>query len=61
MHTIGELSAGEIVNLISVDSQKIEEACVMFNMMWSCPLQVGLTIYFLYLTIGVAVFVGRLS
>ena len=50
--------AGEIVNLISVDIQKIEDACVMVNMMWSCPLQVGLAIFFLYQTIGVAVFVG---
>ena len=53
------LSAGEIVNLISVDSQKLEDACLMINMMWSCPLQVGLAIYFLYQTIGVSVFVGK--
>jgi ATP-binding cassette subfamily C (CFTR/MRP) protein 1 len=51
--------AGEIVNLISVDSQKIEDACLMINLMWSCPLQVGLAIYFLYQTIGVSVFVGK--
>ena len=54
-------SAGEIVNLISVDSQKIEDAAIMLNMLWSCPLQVGLAIYFLYDTIGVSVFVGKLS
>ena len=54
-------SAGEIVNLISVDSQKIEDAAVMLNMLWSCPLQVGLAIYFLYDTIGVSVFVGKLT
>lgn len=53
------ISAGEIVNLISVDSQKIEDACLMLNLLWSCPLQVGLAIYFLYQTIGVAVFVGK--
>jgi hypothetical protein len=55
------LLAGEILNLISIDSQKIEDACVMFNMMWSCPLQVGLAIFFLYQTIGVSVFVGTLK
>ena len=55
------VSAGEIVNLISVDSQKIEDAAVMLNMLWSCPLQVGLAIYFLYDTIGVSVFVGKLT
>ena len=47
------------MNLISVDSQKIEDACLMINLMWSCPLQVGLAIYFLYQTIGVSVFVGK--
>ena len=52
-------TAGEIVNLVSVDSQKITDACLMVNMMWSCPLQVALAIYFLYQTIGVAVFVGK--
>ena len=32
----------------------------MVNLIWSCPLQVGLAIYFLYQTIGVSVFVGKL-
>ena len=49
------------MNLISVDSQKLEDACLMINMMWSCPLQVGLAIYFLYNTIGAAVFAGNKS
>ena len=52
--------AGEIVNLINVDTQKIIDACLMVNLIWSCPLQVGLAIYFLYQTIGVSVFVGKL-
>lgn len=60
LEIILSISAGEIVNLISVDSQKIEDACLMLNLLWSCPLQVGLAVYFLYQTIGVAVFVGRL-
>jgi hypothetical protein len=55
------LSAGEIVNLINVDCQKLVDACLFVNMMWSCPLQVGLSVYFLYQTIGVAVFVGQFS
>ena len=52
--------AGEIVNLINVDTQKIIDACLMVNLIWSCPLQVGLAIYFLYQTIGVSVFVGKI-
>ncbi len=50
--------AGEIVNLINVDCQKLIDACLVLNLLWSAPLQVGLSIYFLYQTIGVAVFVG---
>ena len=56
---LAAIAVGEIVNLISVDSQKLEDACMMINIMWSAPLQVGLAIYFLYQTIGAAVFVGK--
>ena len=45
--------------MINVDCQKLIDACLFVNMMWSCPLQVGLSIFFLYNTIGVAVFVGK--
>ena len=44
-----------------MDSQKIEDGCMMVNLMWSAPLQVGLAIFFLYQTIGVAVFVGKFT
>ncbi len=52
------ISAGEIVNLISVDCQKLQDACQFLNMMWASPLQVGLSLYFLYNTIGMSVFAG---
>ena len=42
-----------------MDCQKLTEACLYVNMMWSCPLQVGLSVYFLYQTINVAFFVGK--
>ena len=51
-------TAGEVVNLLSVDCQKLQDAVVFLNLMWSCPLQVGLAIYFLYEVIGWSVFVG---
>ena len=54
-----EFAAGEIVNLISVDCQKLQDAAAFINMMWSSPLQVGLSIFFLYNEIGVSVFVGK--
>ena len=39
-----EQTAGEVVNLISVDCQKIQEACLFINFIWTCPLQVGLAV-----------------
>lgn len=52
------MPGGELVNMINVDCQKFIEASVFVNMMWSSPLQVGISIYLLYQTIGVSVFVG---
>ena len=52
------LTAGEILNLMNVDVQKLAETSLCAHMFWSYPLQVGLSIYFLYQTINVAVFVG---
>lgn len=52
-------AAGEIVNLISVDCQKLQDASLFVNLLWSAPLQVALSIFFLYQQIGVAVFVGK--
>jgi hypothetical protein len=40
------VSAGEIVNLINVDCQKLVDACLFVNMMWSCPLQVSILMTF---------------
>ena len=54
-----EQSAGEVVNLISVDCQKIEEAMIFINLLWACPLQVCLAIYFIYKQINWSVFVGK--
>ena len=51
--------AGEVVNLLSVDCQKLQDAALFVNFMWASPLQVGLAIFFLYQTIGWSVFVGK--
>ena len=56
---IGMISAGEVVNLLSVDCQKLQDAALFINFMWASPLQVGLAIFFLYQTIGWSVFVGK--
>lgn len=53
--------AGEVVNLLSVDCQKLQDAALFINFMWASPLQVGLAIFFLYQTIGWSVFVGKIT
>ncbi|UYV60328.1 hypothetical protein LAZ67_1000843 [Cordylochernes scorpioides] len=49
---------GEIVNLMSVDVQKIADLMPFVNLVWSAPLQIFLAVYFLYQVLGVAIFVG---
>lgn len=53
-----ETSTGEIVNLMSVDSQRILELMPMINLIWSCPLQILVCIYFLYTELGYSALCG---
>lgn len=39
---------GEMVNLMSVDAQRIMDVAPFLNMLWSGPLQIMLAIYFLW-------------
>ena len=47
-----ERNTGEIVNLLSVDSQRFMEVLPYLNLFWSAPLQIVLSIYFLYQELG---------
>merc|ERR1719210_2209534 len=51
-------TSGEIVNLMSVDAQKISDLLPYLNMLWSSPLQITVAIYFLYQILGPPVFAG---
>ena len=51
-------TSGEIVNLMSVDAQKISDLLPYLNMLWSAPLQIGVAIYLLYQILGAPVFAG---
>ena len=51
-------TTGEIVNLMSNDAQKFLELMTFVNMIWSAPLQIILSIYFLWEILGVAVLSG---
>lgn len=49
---------GEIVNHISTDTDRIVGACASFHALWSIPLQLTVTLYLLYMHLGVAAFTG---
>jgi len=51
-------TSGEIVNLMSVDCQKIGDILPYLNMLWSSPLQITITIYLLYQILGASVIAG---
>eukprot|EP00092_Neocalanus_flemingeri_P004166 GFUD01004481.1.p1 GENE.GFUD01004481.1~~GFUD01004481.1.p1 ORF type:complete len:1636 (+),score=378.79 GFUD01004481.1:74-4981(+) len=51
-------TSGEIVNLMSVDCQKIGDILPYLNMLWSSPLQITVAIYMLYQILGASVIAG---
>ena len=55
-----DTTSGEIVNLMSVDAQRICDLVPYVNMLWSSPLQIVVAIYMLYQILGPSVFAGLL-
>ncbi|XP_044754616.1 multidrug resistance-associated protein 1 isoform X3 [Coccinella septempunctata] len=53
-----ESTVGEIVNLMSVDAQKFVELTAFLNLIWSAPLQIILSLYFLWKILGPSVLAG---
>ncbi|XP_073399007.1 multidrug resistance-associated protein 1-like [Dendrobates tinctorius] len=51
-------SAGEIVNLISTDVQKLMDLATCLNYIWSAPITIIFAMYFLWQTLGIAVLAG---
>lgn len=51
-------TVGEIVNLMSIDTQHIQDTVNYLWAVWSSPLQIALCLYFLYITLGAPVFAG---
>ncbi|XP_048588131.1 multidrug resistance-associated protein 1 [Nematostella vectensis] len=51
-------TAGEMVNLLSVDAQRLMDLMSYFNTVWSSPLQIAIALYFLYNTMGVSILAG---
>nr|KAF6308676.1 ATP binding cassette subfamily C member 3 [Pipistrellus kuhlii] len=53
-----ESTVGELVNLMSVDAQRITDIAPFLNMLWSGPLQIVLAIYFLWQKLGPSILAG---
>ncbi|XP_074036465.1 multidrug-Resistance like Protein 1 isoform X3 [Leptinotarsa decemlineata] len=53
-----ESTVGEIVNLMAVDAQKFMDLVGYLNMIWSAPLQICLSLYFLWKELGPSVLAG---
>ncbi|XP_076459189.1 multidrug resistance-associated protein 1-like [Babylonia areolata] len=51
-------TVGEIVNLMSVDAQRFMDLMTYFHTIWSGPLQIILSLYFLWQTLGPSVLAG---
>eukprot|EP00731_Ephydatia_muelleri_P028692 Em0020g336a len=51
-------TVGEIVNMMSVDAQCLMDLCSFIHFLWFAPIQVILTLLFLWLTLGPSVLAG---
>lgn len=51
-------TTGAIVNLMSVDIQRIQDMTTFIMLFWSAPLQILLSLYFLWKLLGVSVLAG---
>lgn len=51
-------SSGEIINFMSLDSDRIMNFCPSFHALWSVPIQLSVIFYFLHNQIGISFLVG---
>ncbi|XP_034043776.1 multidrug resistance-associated protein 7 [Thalassophryne amazonica] len=58
--SLAAFTLGEVVNLMSTDTDRVVNFFRSFHELWSLPLQFTVTLYLLYLQVGVA-FVGGLG
>jgi len=53
-----ESTTGEVVNLMSVDTQRVVDMMPYVNMIWSAPFQIGVALFLLWQTLGPSVLAG---
>ena len=55
-----ELSVGETINLMSIDTQRIMDVILSLNLFWSSPLTIALSLYSLWAYLGPSALAGLL-
>ncbi|XP_033956822.1 ATP-binding cassette sub-family C member 2 [Pseudochaenichthys georgianus] len=53
-----ESTVGETVNLMSADAQRFNDVTNFIHLLWSCPMQILLSIVFLWIELGPSVLAG---
>ena len=56
-----QISESDVMNLISVDIQNLQKAIRFIHFPWSCPLQICISLYFLYDVLKNAVVPGKIT
>ncbi|XP_047424944.1 multidrug resistance-associated protein 1-like isoform X2 [Mugil cephalus] len=56
-----QCTVGEIINLVSADTQKLMDFVVYFNSVWIAPIEIGLCFYFLWQILGPSAFAGIIA
>jgi len=51
-------TTGDTVNLMSIDTQRLQEVCTNGNMIWSGPFQIFLCLFSLYKLVGKSMWIG---
>ena len=51
-------TSGEIINLMSVDAQRLSEAVLYLHTVWAAPIQISIAMYFLWQQLGPSVLAG---
>ena len=59
-HAKKDYTTGEIVNLMSVDSQRFIDLLPWLCFLWTAPFQIGIAIWLLYAELGISVLGGLL-
>ncbi|XP_068230080.1 ATP-binding cassette sub-family C member 10 isoform X2 [Palaemon carinicauda] len=51
---LGKFTTGEVVNMMSTDTDRVVNFCQSFHAFWSLPVQMAVTLFLLYQQIGIA-------